>query len=64
MRPNRVARIAAIVLLLVAVLKGFVHDMAQLGGLYRVMSFAGLGICLALMAVLIQKYVLPRREAE
>jgi hypothetical protein len=63
-RPNRVARIAAIVLLLVAVLKGFVHDMAQLGGLYRVMSFAGLGICLALMAVLIQKYVLPRREAE
>jgi uncharacterized membrane protein len=63
-RPNRVARIAAIVLLLVAVLKGFVHDMAQLGGLYRVMSFAGLGLCLALMAVLIQKYVLPRREAE
>ncbi len=62
--PNRVARIAAIVLLLVAVLKGFVHDMAQLGGLYRVMSFAGLGLCLALMAVLIQKYVLPRREAE
>jgi hypothetical protein len=63
-RPNRVARIAAIVLLLVAVLKGFVHDMAELGGLYRVMSFAGLGLCLALMAVLIQKYVLPRREAE
>ncbi|HEX4965664.1 MAG TPA: DUF2339 domain-containing protein, partial [Thermoanaerobaculia bacterium] len=63
-RPSRAVRIAAIVLLLVAVLKGFVHDMAQLGGLYRVGSFAGLGICLALMAVLIQKYVLPRREAE
>lgn len=63
-RPNRVARIAAIVLLLVAVLKGFVHDLANLGGLYRVGSFAGLGLCLALMAVLIQKYVLPRREAE
>jgi uncharacterized membrane protein len=61
-RPNRPVRIAGIVLLLVAVLKGFVHDMAQLGGLYRVGSFAGLGICLALMAVLIQKYVLPRRE--
>ncbi|HEX3554502.1 MAG TPA: DUF2339 domain-containing protein [Thermoanaerobaculia bacterium] len=63
-RPNRAVRIAAIVLLLVAVLKGFVHDMARLGGLYRVGSFAGLGICLALMAVLIQKYVLPRREAQ
>ena len=60
---NQPARIAAIVLLLAAVLKGFVHDMARLGGLYRVGSFAGLGICLALMAVLIQKYVLPRREA-
>jgi uncharacterized membrane protein len=57
-----VSRVSAIVLLLVAVLKGFVHDMARLGGLYRVASFAGLGICLALMAVLIQKYVLPRRE--
>ncbi|MEA2601365.1 MAG: hypothetical protein QOF89_2357 [Acidobacteriota bacterium] len=63
-KPLRGVRIAAIVLLLVAVLKGFVHDMARLGGLYRVGSFAGLGICLAVMAVLIQKYVLPRREAE
>ncbi len=61
-RPNQPVRIAGIVLLLVAVLKGFVHDLAQLGGLYRVGSFAGLGVCLALMAVLIQKYVLPRRE--
>jgi Predicted membrane protein (DUF2339) len=59
---GQVARVSAIVLLLVAVLKGFVHDMARLGGLYRVASFAGLGVCLALMAVLIQKYVLPRRE--
>ena len=61
---NQMARITAIVLLLVAVLKGFVHDMAQLGGLYRVGSFAGLALCLSLMAVMIQKYVLPRREAE
>lgn len=59
---NRPARIAAIVLLLAAVLKGFIHDLASLGGLYRVGAFAGLGVCLALMAVLIQKYVLPRRE--
>ncbi len=63
-RPVRAVRVTGIILLLVAVLKAFVHDMAQLGGLYRVGSFAGLGICLALMAVLIQKYVLPRREAQ
>lgn len=62
-RSSRPERITAIVLLLVAVLKGFVHDMASLGGLYRVGAFAGLAVCLALMAVLIQKYVLPRREA-
>jgi hypothetical protein len=61
-RPNQPVRIAGIVLLLIAVLKGFIHDLAQLGGLYRVGSFAGLGVCLALMAVLIQRYVLPRRE--
>ena len=61
-RPNQPVRIAGILLLLIAVLKGFVHDLAQLGGLYRVGSFAGLAVCLALMAVLIQKYVLPRRE--
>ena len=62
---NKPARIAAILLLLAAVLKGFVHDMAQLGGLYRAGSFAGLAVCLALMAVLIQKYILSRRpEAE
>jgi predicted membrane protein DUF2339 len=61
-RRGRPARIAAMVLLLTAVLKGFAHDMARLGGLYRTGSFAGLAVCLALMAILIQKYVLPRRE--
>jgi len=61
---NRAARIAAILLLLAAVLKGFLHDMARLGGLYRTGSFLGLAVCLALMAVLIQKFVLPRRGTE
>jgi hypothetical protein len=61
---NKPARIAAILLLLLAVLKGFLHDLSQLGGLYRIGSLAGLAISLALMAVLLQKYVLSRREAE
>ena len=60
---NRPARVVAIVLLLVAVLKGSWHDLWQLGGLYRVGSLTGLAVCLALMAVLLQKYVLPKREA-
>lgn len=59
---SRPARIAAIVLLLCAVLKGFLHDLAQLGGLYRVASFVGLAAALALVAVLIQKFVLASRD--
>ena len=62
--PNRPARITAIVLLLVAVLKGSLHDILQLGGLYKIGSLAGLAVCLTLMAVLTQKYVLPKRGAE
>jgi uncharacterized membrane protein len=62
---KRAARLAAILLLLAAALKGFVLDMARLHGLYRAGSFAGLAVCLALVAVLIQKFVLAaRRETE
>lgn len=61
---NRPARIAAILLLVGAVLKGFLHDLARLGGLYRVGSFVGLAASLALVAVLLQKFVLSRREEE
>jgi uncharacterized membrane protein len=61
---NRTVRIAAIVLLLAASLKGFLFDMSQLGGLYRAGSFAGLAICLALVAVLIQKFVLTARREQ
>jgi uncharacterized membrane protein len=54
----RSARIAAIVLLAATVLKCFLHDFARLGGLYRVGSFVGLAVCLALVALLLQKFVL------
>jgi len=54
----RSARIASIVLLAATVLKCFLHDFARLGGLYRVASFVGLAVCLALVAILLQKFVL------
>ena len=44
---SRAARVAAIFLLLVTVLKCFLHDLARLGGLYRVGSLLGLTISLA-----------------
>jgi uncharacterized membrane protein len=61
---NRRGRIAAVVLLVVTILKCFLHDVARLGGLYRVASFVGLAICLAAVAVLLQRFVLPRKGAE
>ncbi|MFL6193348.1 MAG: DUF2339 domain-containing protein [Thermoanaerobaculia bacterium] len=61
---SRGARIAAIVLLVVTVLKGFLYDSRALGGLYRVGSFLGMAICLLLVAWLMQKYVLARTEEE
>jgi len=56
------ARIAALALLIVTIIKCFLHDLARLGGLYRVMSFVGLALCLALVAVVLQKYVLAERS--
>ncbi len=61
---SRGARITAIVLLLGTVLKGFLLDLAALGGLYRIASFVGLAVCLAAVAVLIQKFVLARTVEE
>lgn len=60
---SRLARVAAILLLTVTVLKAFLHDLSSLTGLYRVASFVGLAMCLAGVAVILQKFVLRRTEA-
>jgi uncharacterized membrane protein len=62
-RASRPARVAALALLVATVCKCFLFDLAQLGGLYRVASFVGLAVCLALVALLLQKFVLRRGEA-
>jgi len=59
---NKPSRIASIALLVATVLKCFLHDLGRLGGLYRVGSFVGLAICLALVAIVLQKFVLPHDE--
>lgn len=58
---SRAARVAAIALLVVTILKCFFHDLARLGGLYRIASFVGLAIALVLVSMLLQKFVLSRR---
>jgi uncharacterized membrane protein len=56
------ARIASLALLVITIFKCFVHDLARLGGLYRVASFVGLALCLALVAMVLQKFVLSARK--
>jgi uncharacterized membrane protein len=57
---SRGARAAAIGLLAVTALKGFLHDLARLDGLYRVASFVGLAASLAAVALVLQRFVLRR----
>jgi uncharacterized membrane protein len=61
---SRTTRVTALGLLVVTILKAFLHDLWRLGGLYRVGSFVGLAICLSLVAVLLQRFVfVPKEEA-
>jgi uncharacterized membrane protein len=60
---NRPGRIAAVSLIAVTTFKCFLYDLASLGGLYRVASFVGLAIALALVSLALQKFVLARPGA-
>lgn len=57
---NRPARIAAVSLIAVTTFKCFLYDLSSLGGLYRVASFVGLAIALALVSLALQKFVLAK----
>ncbi len=59
---NQPARIASLALLVITIFKCFIHDLARLGGLYLVASLVGLAICLALVALALQKFVLSARK--
>ncbi|CAN5370079.1 DUF2339 domain-containing protein [soil metagenome] len=50
-------RHGALAILIIAVCKVFLADMAALGGLYRVASFLGLGLCLVGIGYLYQRFV-------
>jgi uncharacterized membrane protein len=59
----RIARMAAVGLITVTTLKCFLYDLSSLEGLYRVGAFLGLGISLALVSLVLQKYVLMPKES-
>lgn len=50
-------RVAALVVMLLAVFKVFIYDLRHLHDLYRAASFVGLGLCLILIAFLYQRFV-------
>jgi uncharacterized membrane protein len=54
-------RHGALAILILAVLKVFLSDMAALDGLYRVASFLGLGLCLVGIGYLYQRFVFTGR---
>jgi uncharacterized membrane protein len=58
---SRSARVAALGLLVVTIAKCFLHDLARLGGLYRVASLFGLAVSLVLVGLLLQKFVMMKR---
>ena len=60
---SRPSRFASIALLAITVLKAFLYDLKSLTGLYRVASLAGLAVSLALVALVLQRFVLRRAEA-
>jgi hypothetical protein len=60
---SRAARVSALGLLLVTVLKCFLHDLGELGGLYRVASLFGLAVSLVLVGLMLQKFVMMKRPA-
>jgi len=60
---NRVARVAAVVMIAVTTFKCFLYDLSSLEGLARVASFVGLAIALALVSLALQKFVLHTRSA-
>jgi hypothetical protein len=57
---NRPARVAAVALIAATTLKCFLYDLASLEGLYRVASFVGLALSLALVSLALKRYVLSR----
>jgi uncharacterized membrane protein len=60
---ERVLRLAALGVVGLVCAKVFLIDMADLAGLWRVLSFLGLGLALIGLGVVHRRFVLPAREA-
>jgi hypothetical protein len=57
---SRAGRVTAVALIAITTLKCFLYDLASLEGLHRVASFVGLAVALAVVSLILQKYVLAK----
>jgi len=55
------ARLASAAVITLTILKVFLHDLAGLQGIYRALSFIGLGLVLMGIGWLYQRLLFPRR---
>jgi uncharacterized membrane protein len=62
-RKSKSTRAAALVVLLLTIGKVFLHDLWDLGSLYRVGSIVGLGVALLAVSFLTQRYVFSREQS-
>ncbi len=61
-RASKATRAAALVVLLLTIAKVFLHDLWNLGALYRVGSIVGLAFALLAVSFLTQRFVLSREQ--
>jgi len=62
-RESRALRFVSLGFLLLTVAKVFLYDLAALEGLYRILSFLGLGVSLILVSLLYQRFVFSREAS-
>jgi uncharacterized membrane protein len=60
LRKARALRVAGLAFLVLTVVKVFLYDLSSLRGLYRVLSFLGLGVSLILVSLLYQRFVVTK----
>jgi uncharacterized membrane protein len=61
---SRLGRVTALILIALTTFKCFLYDLGSLEGLYRVGSFVGLAMSLALVSLALQKFVLAKPEEQ
>jgi uncharacterized membrane protein len=61
---QRLLRLAALAVVALVCLKVFLIDMADLTGLWRVLSFLGLGLALIGLGVVHRRFVLPTQKEQ